>query len=126
MSQLFRRLQNALQVEKGQGLVEYALILVMVAVVVISILSIVGPSVGNIFSNIVDNLGGVAVAAVEAEAKEEQPEEEACVDFYSETWHYVWLRTDGGEWVRGGSNDPLPICSWSAYGNNGTYPPGVR
>ncbi len=67
MSQLFRRLQNALQVEKGQGLVEYALILVMVAVVVISILSIVGPSVSNIFSNIVDNLGGVAVAADEPE-----------------------------------------------------------
>ena len=38
--------------EKGQGLVEYAPILVLVAVVVIVILALLGPAVGNIFSNI--------------------------------------------------------------------------
>ncbi|MBC8097800.1 MAG: Flp family type IVb pilin [Armatimonadetes bacterium] len=38
--------------EEGQGLVEYALILVLVAVVVIVILSLLGPAIGNIFSNI--------------------------------------------------------------------------
>jgi pilus assembly protein Flp/PilA len=38
--------------EEGQGLVEYALILVLVAVVVIVILSLLGPTVGNVFSNI--------------------------------------------------------------------------
>jgi len=42
--------------EEGQGLVEYALILVLVAVVVIVILSLLGPAVGNIFSNIVNAL----------------------------------------------------------------------
>jgi len=42
--------------EEGQGLVEYALILVLVAVVVIVILAILGPAIGNIFSNIVTNL----------------------------------------------------------------------
>lgn len=42
--------------EKGQGLVEYALILVLVAVVVIVILALLGPSIGNIFENIVDTL----------------------------------------------------------------------
>jgi len=42
--------------EKGQGLVEYALILVLVAVVGIVILSIMGPAIGNIFSNIVNTL----------------------------------------------------------------------
>jgi pilus assembly protein Flp/PilA len=42
--------------EEGQGLVEYALILVLVAVVVIIILAVLGPSIGNIFSNIVRNL----------------------------------------------------------------------
>ena len=42
--------------EEGQGLVEYALILVLVAVVVIVILSLLGPAIGNIFSNIVKNL----------------------------------------------------------------------
>lgn len=39
--------------EEGQGLVEYALILVLVAVVVIVILALLGPAIGNIFSNII-------------------------------------------------------------------------
>jgi pilus assembly protein Flp/PilA len=42
--------------EEGQGLVEYALILVLVAVVVIVILALLGPAIGNIFSNIVNQL----------------------------------------------------------------------
>ena len=42
--------------EKGQGLVEYALILVLVAVVVIVILALLGPAIGSIFSNITSNL----------------------------------------------------------------------
>ncbi len=42
--------------EKGQGLVEYALILVLVAIVVIVILAIMGPAIGNIFSSIVNAL----------------------------------------------------------------------
>lgn len=42
--------------EEGQGLVEYALILVLVAVVVIVILALLGPTIGNIFSNIANSL----------------------------------------------------------------------
>ena len=42
--------------EKGQGLVEYALILVLIAVVVIVILVILGPVIGNVFSDIVDSM----------------------------------------------------------------------
>jgi pilus assembly protein Flp/PilA len=42
--------------EKGQGLVEYALILVLVAVVVIAILALLGPAIANIFQNIVNNI----------------------------------------------------------------------
>ncbi|MFH1908569.1 MAG: Flp family type IVb pilin [Chloroflexota bacterium] len=42
--------------EKGQGLVEYALILVLVAVVVIAVLTLLGPIVGNVFSKIKDSL----------------------------------------------------------------------
>jgi pilus assembly protein Flp/PilA len=38
--------------ERGQGLVEYALILVLVAVVVIAVLLILGPVIGNVFSKI--------------------------------------------------------------------------
>lgn len=38
--------------EKGQGLVEYALILVLVAIVVIAALMVLGPIVGDMFSDI--------------------------------------------------------------------------
>jgi pilus assembly protein Flp/PilA len=38
--------------EKGQGLVEYALILVLVAIVVIAVLTLLGPIIGNVFSKI--------------------------------------------------------------------------
>ena len=45
--------------EKGQGLVEYALILVLVAIVVIAALMILGPIIGNTFSTINNSLTGV-------------------------------------------------------------------
>ena len=42
--------------EEGQGLVEYALILVLVAMVVIVILTILGPTIGNAFSGVITDL----------------------------------------------------------------------
>jgi len=39
--------------EQGQGLLEYALILVLVAIVVVAILLLLGPVIGNLFSNVV-------------------------------------------------------------------------
>jgi pilus assembly protein Flp/PilA len=38
--------------EKGQGMVEYALILVLVAVVVIAAVTIMGPRIGKVFSTV--------------------------------------------------------------------------
>jgi pilus assembly protein Flp/PilA len=49
LDRLFRR-------DHGQGLVEYALIIALVAVVVIGILILLGPAIGSIFSNIKNNL----------------------------------------------------------------------
>ena len=43
--------------EEGQGLVEYALILVLVAVIVIAILAVLGPQVANVFSRVTSGLG---------------------------------------------------------------------
>jgi pilus assembly protein Flp/PilA len=43
---------NVLRGSSGQGLVEYALILALVAVVVIAILLLLGPAVGNVFSKV--------------------------------------------------------------------------
>ena len=42
--------------EEGQGLVEYALILVLVAVAVVVILVVLGPTIGNTYSQVVDEL----------------------------------------------------------------------
>ena len=41
--------------DTGQGLVEYALILLLIALVVIIILSIFGVELGSVYSNLIDN-----------------------------------------------------------------------
>ncbi len=38
--------------EEGQGLVEYALILMFVVMVVIAILTLLGPQIANVFSQV--------------------------------------------------------------------------
>ncbi len=42
--------------EQGQGIVEYALLLVLVTLVVIIILGLLGPAIGNVFSTIYVNV----------------------------------------------------------------------
>lgn len=42
--------------ERGQGIVEYALLLALVTITVLVILSLIGPAVGNIFSNLYLNM----------------------------------------------------------------------
>jgi pilus assembly protein Flp/PilA len=42
--------------EEGQGLVEYALIIALVAIVVIATLILLGPQIRSIFQNISNNL----------------------------------------------------------------------
>jgi len=55
--------------EKGQGLVEYALILVLVAIVVIGVLLILGPQVGSIFSMVNTALKGGTLVSVSPERR---------------------------------------------------------
>ncbi len=43
--------------QRGQGMVEYALILVLVSIVVIVILTTMGRQIRNVFSNVVGALG---------------------------------------------------------------------
>jgi pilus assembly protein Flp/PilA len=42
--------------EQGQGIVEYALLLALVTLVVIVILALLGPAIGNVFSNLYQNV----------------------------------------------------------------------
>jgi pilus assembly protein Flp/PilA len=44
--------------EKGQGLVEYALIMIMVAMVVIVVLALLGPAIANAYQNVIEQLPG--------------------------------------------------------------------
>jgi len=44
--------------QSGQGLVEYALILVLVAIVVIGVLATMGSRITGVFTNVVKALGG--------------------------------------------------------------------
>lgn len=40
---------------KGQGLLEYAMIIFLVVIVVFAILVLLGPAIGNLYSNIMAN-----------------------------------------------------------------------
>ena len=51
--------------EKGQGLVEYAIILALVALVVIAVVRLLGPKIGNTFSTISSSI----VVAVQSISK---------------------------------------------------------
>jgi pilus assembly protein Flp/PilA len=42
--------------ERGQGVVEYALIIALVAIVVIAALILLGPQIASIFKNVNNNL----------------------------------------------------------------------
>ena len=45
--------------EEGQGLVEYALLLILVAFVVMVVLMLIGPTLGNVFSQVIDELRNI-------------------------------------------------------------------
>lgn len=54
----FKKLFRKDKRQEGQGLVEYALILFLVAVVVIAILILLGPQIGSVFSAVTKGLIG--------------------------------------------------------------------
>ncbi len=49
-------LQRFFAREKGQGLVEYALILFLIAIVVIAVLVLLGPRIASIFGTVYNSL----------------------------------------------------------------------
>jgi pilus assembly protein Flp/PilA len=57
VSNLYKRLRDLMSRQEGQGMVEYALILVLVSIVVIVILLTMGHQIQNVFSNVVTALG---------------------------------------------------------------------
>lgn len=56
MASVMRKLSGLFRKQEGQGMVEYALILVLVSIVVILVLSLMGGTIKNTFSDIVVGL----------------------------------------------------------------------
>lgn len=61
------RWHNERRKERGQGLVEYALILVLVSIVVITMLSFLGTTLNEVFEDVTDALQGQTISILQAE-----------------------------------------------------------
>jgi pilus assembly protein Flp/PilA len=53
---MFKKLMAKMQDEKGQGLVEYALIIFLVSIACIVMLTLLGTTVGGVFTQITNSL----------------------------------------------------------------------
>jgi pilus assembly protein Flp/PilA len=42
--------------DRGQSLLEYALILILVAIIVIIVIYLFGPAIGNLYSNVIQSI----------------------------------------------------------------------
>lgn len=95
--------------QEGQGLVEYALILVLVSVVVIGIMGQLGPVIGNVFSSVATAMG----VADNAGAPEEPPPDEpkACHPYHFSQYHEVgpsnYIAPGSPVWSRPECSDPV-------------------
>ncbi len=49
-------MRNMESFSEGQGLVEYALIMLFVAIAIIVVLAVLGPYIGNMYSQVVPNI----------------------------------------------------------------------
>lgn len=70
--------------ERGQGLVEYASILILLAVVVIVILQILGLSIGNIFCVVLEGVAGFECPTASVSIYESTEKAEATIDMGAE------------------------------------------
>jgi pilus assembly protein Flp/PilA len=59
---LKKRMLPIFKQEKGQGMVEYALLIGLIAIVVIAVLVFLGPAIADKFQEIIDALKGTPAA----------------------------------------------------------------
>ncbi len=96
--------------EKGQGLVEYALILVLVAIVVIGVLIVLGPKIGGIFSSVNGSLSGIGGGGAQTTTAPTQPaiitgdaaRAEYCAERPGWTGGVNWGFAGGHQWTNNG------------------------
>ena len=56
ISGIVKRMQMALANEKGQGLAEYALILVLISIAAIGVMTTLGTDIGGVFTKVSEEL----------------------------------------------------------------------
>ena len=56
MLSAYVKVKNFLDSKKGQGMVEYALLVALIAIVVVAALLLLGPAIANIFTDIANTL----------------------------------------------------------------------
>lgn len=107
---------------KGQGLVEYAIILALVAIVVVVVARTLGPSIGNTFTSINNSLdnqallpddggddgggGGGQITGPYSDWHDAQ--NEFCVGMPSGTQHDMYHDLDDDLWIAGPSGGSPP------------------
>jgi pilus assembly protein Flp/PilA len=87
--------------EEGQGLVEYALILVLVAVVSIVALALVGPAISDVYCETIVELGGTC----DSGGGEEPPGKPTCANFSESTKWVTVGYLDSIGWLYAGFED---------------------
>ena len=100
---------------KGQALLEYSLVLVLVTLAVVVVLALLGPTIGNTYSNVVTELGTkgnpTSTAVVPTAVPTPDPTWDYCSEEYQycsfsgtkevrygENGHYVFMTLIGGTW----------------------------
>ncbi len=116
---MHRQFKNLKNKEKGQGLVEYALILVLVAIVVIAALMILGPIIGNVFSKVNSSLSTVS-AGVVSYAPVTGVTANDCTVAGLQTGQQVNYYSCGGSWYTTGST--TAHCSNPSWGGSHICP----
>ncbi len=114
--------------EKGQGLVEYSLILVLVAVVVIAALMILGPRISCLFTGINNSLSGNASSCAGAVAANGAPYGHwpnssygYCAGQSASTPHQLYYNATTGNWISGAPGQ-TPPPGYVAHSMQPNYP----
>jgi|GEM_PF-7019793 Flp pilus assembly pilin Flp len=113
--------------EKGQGLVEYSLTLVLVGIVVIAALMVLGPEISCIFTEINNSLSGstTSCSALPANggAYGHWPNSSYgyCAGAAADTPHQLYYNNSTGDWISGAPGQ-TPPTGYIAHSMQPNYP----
>ncbi len=104
---------------QGQGLVEYAIIIALVAIVVIAVVIQMGPKIGNTYSTINNSLGGDGGGGTSVPNPTPTPQWVFCSNEYQNcnfSGTKIVRYGKGGTWVSGSFTNGV-FCDNSVFGD---------